>query len=89
MNFFVSDKKDSLRNLILYVNQQLDLYGYSAPLNFFDSKDDDSVKKIVECILSLLQDHQRDFEFREELDDKHRRLQSDYDVVCLSNVRYM
>jgi len=75
--------------LISYINQQLDFYGYSAPLNFFDSKDDNSVKKIVECMLSLLQDRQRDFGIREELDDKNRRLQSDYDVVRLSNVRYM
>ena len=65
----------------------MDFYGYPAPLNFFNSKDDNSIKKIVECIFSLLQDHQKDFGTQEELNDKHRRLQSDYDVACLSNVR--
>jgi hypothetical protein len=65
----------------------LEFYGYPAPLNFFDSKDDDSVKKIAECILILLQDHQKEFRVREELDEKHRRLQSDCDIACLSNVR--
>ncbi|PKK74990.1 hypothetical protein RhiirC2_264703 [Rhizophagus irregularis] len=79
------ERKDSLRELIIYVNQKLDFFGYPAPLNFFDSKDDNSVKKIVECVLSLLQDHQREFGVREELDDRHRRLQSDYDIACLSN----
>ncbi|RIA98462.1 Afadin and alpha-actinin-binding-domain-containing protein [Glomus cerebriforme] len=80
-----SDKKDSLRDIIMYINRQLYNYGYPAPLNFFDSKDDNSVKKIVECISSLLQDHQKDFGTREELDDKNRRLQSDYDIACSSN----
>ncbi|GET02324.1 afadin- and alpha-actinin-binding protein isoform X1 [Rhizophagus clarus] len=79
------DRKDSLKDLIIYINQQLDFYGYPAPLNFFDSKDDNSVRKIVDCIFSLLRDHQKEFEVREELDDKHRRLQSDYDIACLSN----
>jgi hypothetical protein len=66
----------------------LEFHGYPAPLNFFDNKDENSVK-IVDCIFSLLQDHQKDFGFREELNDKHRRLQSDYDIACLSNVRNM
>ncbi len=65
----------------------MDFHGYPAPLNFLDCKDDNSVKKIVECIFSLLQDHQRDFGVQEELSDKNRRLQSDCDIVCLSNVR--
>ncbi|CAG8705935.1 15826_t:CDS:10, partial [Funneliformis caledonium] len=80
-----SNGKDKLRDKIIYLNQQLDIYGYPAPLNFLDNNEDNSVNNVVECVLSLLQDLQRASGSQEELNDKHRRLQSDYDLTCLNN----
>ncbi|CAG8639357.1 17066_t:CDS:10, partial [Acaulospora colombiana] len=77
------DGQISTEDTIILINQQLNANGYSSPLNFFDSNET-SVSKIAECIYELLQQQKKDTEYREEMNDQYRRLQSDHDLLITS-----
>ncbi|KAH9608651.1 hypothetical protein KSS87_018247 [Heliosperma pusillum] len=67
---------DNLEHCIKYLNQTLVTFGFSASLDLF-ANDPVSVARTCNCIYSLLQQRQRDIEFRESTNDQRQRLNSD------------
>ncbi|XP_010525726.1 PREDICTED: afadin- and alpha-actinin-binding protein [Tarenaya hassleriana] len=67
---------DNLDHCIKYLNQTLVTFGFSASLDLFAS-DPVSVARTCNCIYALLQQRQRDVEFRESANDHRQRLLSD------------
>ncbi|KAK2646280.1 hypothetical protein Ddye_021475 [Dipteronia dyeriana] len=59
-----------------YLNQTLVTFGFPASLDLFNN-DPVSIARTCNCIYSLLQQRQRDVEFRESANDQRQRLLSD------------
>nr|XP_029118602.1 afadin- and alpha-actinin-binding protein isoform X2 [Elaeis guineensis] len=59
-----------------YLNQTLVTFGFPASLDLF-AADPVSIARTCNCIYSLLQQRQRDIEFRELSNEQRQRLQSD------------
>lgn len=59
-----------------YLNQTIATFGFPASLDLFAS-DPVSIARTCNCIYALLQQRQRDIEFRESSNDQRQRLQSD------------
>ncbi|XP_044463128.1 afadin- and alpha-actinin-binding protein [Mangifera indica] len=59
-----------------YLNQTLVTFGFPASLDLFNN-DPVSIARTCNCIYSLLQQRQRDIEFRESANDQRQRLLSD------------
>ncbi|CAO2822989.1 unnamed protein product [Amaranthus hypochondriacus] len=68
--------ENNLDHCIKYLNQTLVTFGFSASLDLF-ANDPVSVARTCNCIYSLLQQRQRDIEFRETANDQRQRLNSD------------
>ncbi|XP_057545507.1 uncharacterized protein LOC130824489 isoform X2 [Amaranthus tricolor] len=68
--------ESNLDHCIKYLNQTLVIFGFSASLDLF-ANDPVSVARTCNCIYSLLQQRQRDIEFRETANDQRQRLNSD------------
>ncbi|KAF9337109.1 hypothetical protein BG006_006287 [Podila minutissima] len=71
-----------------YINHQLSVYGFSANLQFLKA-DKDTASRIVTALYKMLQQHQKDAEYKEEMDLNWRRLSQDYDssLQTLSNTK--
>ncbi|XP_068652184.1 uncharacterized protein [Aristolochia californica] len=59
-----------------YLNQTLVTYGFPVSLDLF-ANDPVSIARTCNCIYSLLQQRQRDIEYRESANEQKQRLQSD------------
>ncbi|ONK70549.1 uncharacterized protein A4U43_C05F34860 [Asparagus officinalis] len=66
----------NLEHCAKYLNQTLVTFGFPASLDLF-ATDPVSIARTCNCIHSLLQQRQRDIEFRESANDQRQRLQSD------------
>ncbi|CAL9052304.1 unnamed protein product [Musa banksii] len=66
----------NLEHCSKYLNQTLVTFGFPASLDLF-ATDPVSIARTCNCIYSLLQQRQRDIEFREASNDQRQRLQSD------------
>ncbi|KAJ7550775.1 hypothetical protein O6H91_07G117700 [Diphasiastrum complanatum] len=66
----------NLEHCIKYLNQTLTTYGFPSSLDLF-SGDRASVVRICNCIYAILQQLQRDSEFREANNEQRQRLLSD------------
>ncbi|XP_073004536.1 uncharacterized protein [Typha latifolia] len=66
----------NLEHCAKYLNQTLVTFGFPASLDLF-ATDPVSVARTCNCIYSLLQQRQRDIEFRESWNEQRQRLQSD------------
>ncbi|KAF9420387.1 hypothetical protein BGZ94_009143 [Podila epigama] len=71
-----------------YVNHQLSVFGFSSNLCFFKA-DKAAASRIVTALYKVLQQHQKDAEYKEEMDLNWRRLSQDYDstVQTLNNTK--
>ncbi|XP_023731807.1 uncharacterized protein LOC111879572 [Lactuca sativa] len=67
---------DNLDHCAKYLNQTLVTFGFSASLDLF-ATDPVSIARTCNCLYSLLQQRQRDIEFRESTNDQRQRLSSD------------
>ncbi|CAF2038530.1 unnamed protein product [Brassica napus] len=67
---------DNLEHCVKYLNQSLVTYGFSASLDLF-ATDPVSIARTCNCIYALIQQRQRDVEFRESTNDQRLRLLSD------------
>ncbi|PWA84054.1 afadin/alpha-actinin-binding protein [Artemisia annua] len=67
---------DNLDHCTKYLNQTLVTFGFPASLDLF-ANDPVSVARTCNCMHSLLQQRQRDIEFRESANDQKHRLLSD------------
>ncbi|XP_021724940.1 afadin- and alpha-actinin-binding protein-like isoform X4 [Chenopodium quinoa] len=67
---------NNLEHCIKYLNQTLVTFGFSASLDLF-ANDPVSVARTCNCMYSLLQQRQRDIEFRESANEQRQRLNSD------------
>ncbi|KAM0014148.1 putative afadin/alpha-actinin-binding protein [Helianthus debilis subsp. tardiflorus] len=67
---------DNLDHCTKYLNQTLVTFGFPASLDLF-ATDPVSIARTCNCIYSLLQQRQRDIEFRESTNDQRQRLSSD------------
>ncbi|OWM84340.1 hypothetical protein CDL15_Pgr027109 [Punica granatum] len=66
----------NLEQCAKYLNQTLVTFGFPASLDLF-ANDPVSIARTCNCIYSLLQQRQRDIEFRESANDQRQRLLSD------------
>ncbi|XP_010928667.1 uncharacterized protein [Elaeis guineensis] len=66
----------NLEHCTKYLNQTLVTFGFPASLDLF-AVDPVSIARTCNCIYSLLQQRQRDIEFRESSNEQRQRLQSD------------
>ncbi|XP_068648832.1 uncharacterized protein [Aristolochia californica] len=66
----------NLEHCTKYLNQTLVTYGFPASLDLF-ANDPVSIARTCNCIYSLLQQRQRDIEFRDSANEQRQRLQSD------------
>ncbi|KAJ8750950.1 hypothetical protein K2173_016131 [Erythroxylum novogranatense] len=67
---------DNLEHCAKYLNQTLVTFGFPASLDLF-ANDPVSIARTCNCIYSLLQQRQRDVEFRESANEQRQRLLSD------------
>ncbi|XP_057753026.1 uncharacterized protein LOC130970813 [Arachis stenosperma] len=67
---------DNLEHCAKYLNQSLVTFGFPASLDLF-ANDPVSIARTCNCIYFLLQQRQRDVEFRESANDQRQRLLSD------------
>ncbi|KAL9439746.1 hypothetical protein AB3S75_018592 [Citrus x aurantiifolia] len=77
---FIGDYKfadvANLDHCAKYLNQSLVTFGFPASLDLF-SNDPVSIARTCNCIYSLLQQRQRDMEYRESANEQRQRLLSD------------
>lgn len=66
----------NLDHCIKYLNQSLVTFGFPSGLNLFSS-DPVSIAKTCNCIYAMIQQRQRDIEYRETANDTRQRLMSD------------
>ncbi|RLN03209.1 afadin- and alpha-actinin-binding protein [Panicum miliaceum] len=66
----------NLEHCARYLNQTLVTFGFPASLDLF-ATDPVSIARTCNCIYALLQQRQRDIEFRESTNDLRQRMQSD------------
>ncbi|XP_059461682.1 uncharacterized protein LOC132190659 [Corylus avellana] len=66
----------NLEHCTKYLNQTLVTYGFQASLDLF-ANDPVSVARTCNCVYSLLQQRQRDVEFRDSANEQRQRLLSD------------
>ncbi|XP_052199447.1 uncharacterized protein LOC127806287 isoform X1 [Diospyros lotus] len=66
----------NLEHCTKYLNQTLVTFGFPASLDLF-ADDPVSIARTCNCIYALLQQRQRDIEFRESANDQRQRLASD------------
>lgn len=66
----------NLEHCAKYLNQTLVTFGFPSSLDLF-AADPVSIARTCNCIYSLLQQRQRDIEFRESANEQRQRLQSD------------
>ncbi|KAL5699206.1 hypothetical protein ACHQM5_030142 [Ranunculus cassubicifolius] len=66
----------NLEHCAKYLNQTLVTFGFPASLDLF-ATDPISIARTCNCIYSLLQQRQRDIEFRESTNEQRQRLMSD------------
>ncbi|RKP38442.1 Afadin and alpha-actinin-binding-domain-containing protein [Dimargaris cristalligena] len=64
-----------------FLNHELTAFGFPAPLRLVEGYDDEN-EQILRCVSALLQQRQRDMDYREEIDDKYRRLLSDQETLA-------
>ncbi|KAF9321973.1 hypothetical protein BG003_009291 [Podila horticola] len=71
-----------------YINHQLSVFGFSTNLQFLKA-DKNTASRIVTALYKMLQQHQKDAEYKEEMDLNWRRLSQDYDstLQTLSNTK--
>ncbi|XP_050219605.1 uncharacterized protein LOC126669996 isoform X1 [Mercurialis annua] len=67
---------NNLEHCAKYLSQTLVTFGFPASLDLF-ANDPVSIARTCNCIYSLLQQRQRDIEFRESANDQRQRLLSD------------
>ncbi|XP_008676949.2 uncharacterized protein [Zea mays] len=67
---------ENLEHCARYLNQTLVTFGFPASLDLF-ATDPVSIARTCNCIYALLQQRQRDIEFRESTNDQRQRMQSD------------
>ncbi|XP_027921614.1 afadin- and alpha-actinin-binding protein [Vigna unguiculata] len=67
---------ENLEHCAKYLNQSLVTFGFPASLDLF-ANDPVSIARTCNCIYFLLQQRQRDVEFRESANDQRQRLLSD------------
>ncbi|KAL3819555.1 hypothetical protein ACJIZ3_005460 [Penstemon smallii] len=67
---------NNLEHCAKYLNQTLVTFGFTASLDFF-ANDPVSVARTCNCIYALLQQRQRDVDFRESSSEQRQRLLSD------------
>jgi X breakpoint 2-interacting protein len=68
--------EDNLEHCTKYLNQTMVTFGFPASLDLF-SNDPVSISRTCNCMYSLLQQRQRDIEFRESANELRQRQQSD------------
>ena len=62
-----------------YVNNALTTFGFPSPLTFTQAGPEDA-EKTVNCIMALLLERQKDIEYRTEVDERYRKLQTENDT---------
>uniref|UniRef100_A0A1J3EC21 Afadin-and alpha-actinin-binding protein n=1 Tax=Noccaea caerulescens TaxID=107243 RepID=A0A1J3EC21_NOCCA len=67
---------DNLEHCTKYLNQTMVTFGFPASLDLF-SNDPVSISRTCNCMYTLLQQRQRDLEFRESANEQRQRQQSD------------
>ncbi|CAI9098490.1 OLC1v1035149C1 [Oldenlandia corymbosa var. corymbosa] len=67
---------NNLEHCAKYLNQTLVTFGFSASLDLF-ANDPVSIARTCNCVHALLQQRQRDIEFRESANEQRQRLLSD------------
>ncbi|XP_010452070.1 PREDICTED: afadin- and alpha-actinin-binding protein-like [Camelina sativa] len=67
---------DNLEHCTKYLNQTMVTFGFPASLDLF-SNDPVSISRTCNCMYSLLQQRQRDIEFRDSANELRQRQQSD------------
>ncbi|KAJ1971654.1 hypothetical protein H4R35_005136 [Dimargaris xerosporica] len=63
-----------------FLNHELTAFGFPAPIRLPEGFDEENAQ-ILQCITALLQQRQRDVDYREEVDDKYRRLMSEQETL--------
>ncbi|GAB4853567.1 hypothetical protein Ancab_017758 [Ancistrocladus abbreviatus] len=76
MSEFAFADVNNLDHCAKYLNQTLVTFGFPASLDLF-ATDPVSIARTCNCIYSLLQQRQRDIEFRESANEQRQRLLSD------------
>ncbi|VVA99535.1 unnamed protein product [Arabis nemorensis] len=78
---------DNLDHCVKYLNQSLVTYGFSASLDLF-ATDPVSIARTCNCIYALIQQRQRDVEFRESANDQRQRknLATVFGFILLSDM---
>jgi X breakpoint 2-interacting protein len=64
--------EDNLEHCTKYLNQTMVTFGFPASLDLF-SNDPVSISRTCNCMYSLLQQRQRDIEFRESANELRQR----------------
>ncbi|XP_031478976.1 uncharacterized protein LOC116249826 isoform X1 [Nymphaea colorata] len=73
---FAFADEGNLEHCVKYLNQTLVTFGFPASLDLF-ANDPVSIARTCNCIHALIQQRQRDIEFRESASDQRQRLLSD------------
>jgi len=68
------------------VNHQLGIHGFMANLQFLKG-DKQNASRVVSALYKVLQQHQKDIQYKEEMDLNWRRLSNDYDTAVQNLVR--
>ncbi|KAL8128519.1 hypothetical protein V2J09_017674 [Rumex salicifolius] len=76
MSEFTFADVNNLEHCTKYLNQTLVTFGFPASLDLF-ATDPVSIARTCNCMYSLLQQRQRDMEFRESANEQRQRLMSD------------
>lgn len=71
---------ENLEHCVKYLNHTLVTFGFPASLDFF-ATDPVSVARTCNCVYSLLQQRQKDIEFRDSYNDQRQRSRSDVSIL--------
>lgn len=77
---------DNFDQTSAFVNHQLGIHGFMANLQFLKG-DKQNASRVVSALYKVLQQHQKDIQYKEEMDLNWRRLSNDYDTAVQNLVR--
>ncbi|KAI9136769.1 Afadin and alpha-actinin-binding-domain-containing protein [Paraphysoderma sedebokerense] len=69
-----------MKNATDYINNELASFGFPSPLKFLNTTEEDA-SRIVNTMFMMLQQKQKDSDYRDEIEQRYRRLESDYENV--------
>lgn len=74
-----SVNRRTLKAGVDYVNNALATFGFPSPLTFVGASAEEA-EKTVNCIMAMLLERQKDIEYKTEVDERYRKLQSENDA---------